>query len=161
MNNFLDLYQAGAVKRWHTKLTIKDQDLAAHQWGVAMILMHIYPEAPAYLIKAALTHDLHESVSGDAPYPFKRTYPEVGALYDKQADEFAVTNGLPTAMNLEEEHILKWCDMFELLLWCFREKRLGNQDVEKTIGVAIFALDTMGPPTEAAMSIFNEVLYGN
>ena len=87
MKNFQALYDAGAVKRWHTKLTIKEQDNAAHQWGVAMIVAHIFPGS-SHLLMAALTHDLHEAEAGDIPYPFKRNNPVVKEAYDKQAEAF-------------------------------------------------------------------------
>lgn len=157
MNNFLKLYEAGAVKRWHTKVTIKEQDLAAHQWGVAMVLMHIYPGADSRLIGAALTHDLHESEAGDIPYPFKKANPKVAELYTQQEEDFDEEHGLRTGLSSEEEHILKWCDMFELLLWAERESVLGNLYMTKTTQVAINALNAMGPPNEAAEELFNEV----
>lgn len=159
MKNFLKLYQAGAVKRWHTKVTIKEQDLAAHQWGVAMILMHIAPNR-SDLLKIALTHDLHESEAGDVPYPFKRKNSEVRNAYAKQEREFSDENGLPELDCGEDENLLKWCDMFELLLWCSREQLLGNVDIESTLNVATAALLELGAPNDKAAELFKEVLNG-
>jgi hypothetical protein len=158
MKNFLALYRAGAVKRWHTKVTIKDQDLAAHSWGVAMILMHIAPDCPKYLIQHALAHDLHESEAGDVPYPFKRKNPEVRRQYTMQASQFELDHGIPAIDCGEDEHLIKWCDMFELLLWCLRERLLGNTGIEHTLEVATAALLEMGHPTPIAAELFNEVL---
>lgn len=156
MKNVLKLYDAGAVKRWHTKITIKEQDNAAHSWGVAMIVAQIAPGDYDLLINA-LTHDLHESVSGDAPYPFKRDNPEVKRAFDRQAWDFDSDHCVPLLLKDEQVHILKWADMFELLLWVNREIKLGNQFVRPTQSVAVAALLKMGHPNEAAEQLFKEV----
>lgn len=159
MKNFLRLYEAGSVKRWHTKLTIKDQDLAAHSWGVAMICAHIYPHN-AELIQAALTHDLHEHEAGDIPYPFKRGNPAVKEAYAKQEESFAKDHAIAPYLGEELYHALKWADMMELLMWARREINMGNRNLLHTQEVATAALLQMGHPNEAAEYLFSEVLNG-
>ncbi len=159
MNNFLALYEAGGVKRWHTKLTIKEQDLASHSWGVAMVLLQIAPDRPQ-LLRAALVHDLHEVEAGDIPYPFKRNNAVVRDAYTKQEREFAEAHGEDYPVLLEDdEHLLKWADMFELLLWAKREIMMGNSYLLNTRSVAIAALNRMGAPNKAAADLLNEALH--
>lgn len=157
MRTLLNLYQAGAVKRWHTKLTIKEQDVAAHSWGVAMVLRYIYPEANADVLMAALTHDLHESEAGDIPYPFKRNNPDVAAAYSRQEAQFEEANEINVPLLPFERKLLKWCDMMELALWCKRELSLGNTSMLRTLRVAKKALEDLGSPTEKADQLFQEI----
>ena len=155
--NLIKMYKAGAVKRWHTRTTIKEQDVAAHSWGVAMIVKEIYPQANADLLMAALTHDLHEIESGDIPYPFKKKNAQVRLGVELQESQFVKENGLPQPAE-SLIHILKWADMFELYLWCRREAGLGNQTMLDTVDVAYKALRDMGPPTKRAEELFKEAL---
>lgn len=155
--SLLTLIKAGITKRWHTKLTLKEQSVAEHSWGVAMIVNHIYPNNAA-LIMAALTHDLHEIESGDIPYPFKKKYPEVGRQIGLQEDQFCRDNGIDFALGEEFKHALKWADMFELYLYCRREISLGNQLMYDTLDTAFKVLRDMGPPNERAEKLFKEAL---
>lgn len=159
MNNFLHLYEAGAVRRWHTWPTIRDQDNAAHSWGVAMILHQIAPFNHNVLVHA-LVHDLHEVDGGDTPYNVKVAYPEIKKALSKQEQDFIEGHELWTPLTQEDTHLLKWADMFELLLWCFREQDLGNRRISIVIGRAYAALDELGYPNEAAEQLFKEVHNG-
>ena len=154
--NLTNLYQAGAVKRWHTKLTIKEQDVAAHSWGVAMVCMKIAPQDHE-LMRAALLHDMAEVESGDIPYPFKKKWPTIKEELDVHEVQFNAENGATCFLNARQTHMLKWADMFELLLWCKRELKLGNEGMLVTIDVAFRALRDMGPPNEVAQQLFEEV----
>lgn len=159
MKNFLKLYEAGAVKRWHTWPTLKDQDVASHSWGVALILHRIAPDFPV-LMAYALTHDLHEVDGGDAPYHAKMNFPDLKEAYKKQERHFVDENELWEPLIEDHAHMLKWADMFELLLWCFRERELGNKRIEDVIDRAYSALDGLGFPNKEAEQLFNEVHNG-
>lgn len=159
MKNFLKLYEAGSVKRWHTWPTLKDQDLAAHSWGVAMILHQIDPYNPSLMVYA-LTHDLHEVDGGDIPYNAKKRFPALCDASLKQAQEFGDEHELWVPVTPEELHKLKWADMFELLLWCFRERELGNKRISIVIGRAYEALEILGFPNKEAEQLFKEVHNG-
>lgn len=159
MSEFRQLYQAGSVKRWHTRQTIKEQDLAAHSWGVAMIVNVIWP-GNAELMRAALVHDLHESEAGDIPYPFKKNTPAVFDAYASQEDSFNKKHGIEYNLGAEFKHALKWADMFELLMWSKREINLGNQNMWQTLGVAMRALEAMGHPNERARNLYMEETNG-
>lgn len=115
------------------------------------------------LLLAALTHDLHESEAGDIPYPFKRENEEVSKAYAKQEKEFAEAHGEDFPSGEVDSHILKWADMFELLLWSHRELALGNTYFRHTIRVARDALANMGSPTPEATVLISEYwsVYGD
>ena len=73
-----DVFLAGLVHRWHTNphLAHTHDRLDGHAGRVARILLAMHPDPSVALLRAALTHDDGESVSGDIPGPTKRAYPE-------------------------------------------------------------------------------------
>jgi 5'-deoxynucleotidase YfbR-like HD superfamily hydrolase len=117
-----------------------------------MVLMKIAPDR-SDLLPLALTHDLHEVEAGDIPYPFKKNNPAVRDAYATQEHFFAVENGFQEPQVDEDIHLLKWADMYELLLWSFRENNLGNRQAWAVIERAIEALDALGPPTAIAYDL--------
>lgn len=159
MNTFQTLYDAGAVRRYHTQFMLKDQDIAAHQWGVAMICNRITGGASVHLLLAALMHDLHESEAGDIPYGFKKG--TIKEIYDSHEAEFLRRHGVDMAMLEDDERrILKYADMMECLMYCKREVKMGNITVAPIVDTATAALVFMGHPTKAARDLFYEVLNG-
>lgn len=159
MKNFLSLYLAGGVKRWHTKDTIKEQTLASHQWGVALICMQIKP-GDVQLLEAALCHDLGEVVTGDIPYPKE---PEMRRLTETAEARFARDNNLPIVFLLDEEQsaCLRWADMFEALMFAQRETELGNTYMLKVVHAAVKALDDMGTPNKRAAELIDQLIMEN
>lgn len=153
--NFKTLYEAGAVKRYHTNLTIKEQDLAAHQWGVALIVNHIHPMGYNVLM-AALTHDLAESVTGDIPYTAKQKFTPLRAVSDACEEAFNRDHGIDYPLNKEEQHILHWADMFECFLFSRREAWMGNYHMKSVMITARDALIKMGHPNDKAAQLFKE-----
>jgi len=73
-----DVFLAGLVHRWHTNphLAHTHDRLDGHAGRVARILLAMHHNPSAALLRAALTHDDGESVSGDIPGPTKRAHPE-------------------------------------------------------------------------------------
>ena len=65
------LRKGGSVKRWHTISNAKEQTVAAHSWGVVVIIMELWPDSRADLIYASLLHDVPEQLIGDVPAPTK------------------------------------------------------------------------------------------
>jgi 5'-deoxynucleotidase YfbR-like HD superfamily hydrolase len=147
--NFKTLYNAGSVRRYHTQNVIKDQDLAAHQWGVAMICREIMP-ADLHLIEAALTHDLAESITGDIPYTGKKKYPKLKQTSLEAEREFAMVNSTPLQLTPIEQKCLAWADMFECWLFSMRELSMGNETMRGVADTALEALTAMGPPNKEA-----------
>jgi len=150
---FKILYNAGTVRRYHTNPVIKDQDLAAHSWGVAMIIREIMP-GNLHLIEAALTHDLAESVTGDIPYTGKKKYPKLKQTSIEAEREFAMVNGTPLHLTPVEQRCLSWADMFECYLFATREVEMGNNLMRYVADTAKEALVEMGPPNKEADKLF-------
>ena len=150
---FKTLYDAGAVRRYHTNKTLKDQDLAAHSWGVAMIIREIMP-GNLMLIEAALTHDLAESVTGDIPYTGKRKHPLLKTASEDAEREFDMVNGTLVQLTPIEARCLAWADMFECYLFSIREVEMGNNLMRFVVDTAREALINMGAPTKEADKLF-------
>lgn len=104
---------------------LRPQNLAAHQWGVAMILnrLHVGPANDHFmLIKAALEHDLAESEIGDMPRPARTQEHrdlegEVSARMNVWTEDTLPGHLVPW---------LKWADLMEAGLHAQREMALGN-----------------------------------
>jgi len=153
--NFRIKYDAGQVKRYHTQITLQTQTLADHQWGVAMIVNEIYPQG-YQLLMAALTHDLAEGRTGDIPYTAKRDNYNLKSASEDAEEAFNFEYGLCQGLNSEEQHILKWADMFECFLFARRETWLGNQTMQKVVATARDALNRIGHPNDKAVQLFKE-----
>ena len=153
--NFRTKYEAGTIKRYHTQVTIKEQNLAEHQWGVAMIVNHIYPQG-YQLLMAALTHDLGECRTGDIPYTAKRDNYNLKEAAKDVEEAFNFEHGLCQGLNREEHKILAWADMFECFLFARRETWLGNQTMQKVVATARDALNRIGHPNDKAVQLFKE-----
>lgn len=155
MNYFMDLYNAGAVKRWHTVNTLKEQDLAAHSWGVAMIVSYLGGSPRA--VQAALVHDLHESEFGDFPFQTKRDFREVLEVERTVQAQFANIHDIENEedLNASERALVKWADLFESWLWARREMKMGNQGM---LDVVIRAGDAIVKnfPNDRARSLYDE-----
>lgn len=119
------LRDAGMVKRNHCD-RVAPQTLAEHSWGLCMLLLAVYPEAPAYLIAEALTHDLPERESGDTPATAKWANPSLETELRKIEQGYVARFNLPRSANEPERAILKWCDKAEYALFCIEQINQGN-----------------------------------
>jgi hypothetical protein len=113
------------VTRWHTMPNIRPQNLAAHQWSVAMLVMSLFkghPDDKLLLIQAALEHDLAEAFIGDMPRPGRTE--EHKALEERVSSE----NGIFHDSLLPKE-LRRWlaaADLIEAGMHAHREYGLGN-----------------------------------
>ena len=126
------LRKGGSVKRWHTITNAKEQTVAAHSWGVAVIIMDLWPDSRADLFHAALLHDVPEQLIGDVPAPTKWAHPRLAKELDLAEESFwdMVEVKFP-ALTTEEQLQLKTADMLELLWYCIEEERLGNKNFKE------------------------------
>lgn len=147
IEDVMTLRAAGAVKRMHN-LRARPQNLAEHSWGVAMLLLTVYPKAPAYLIQHALVHDLPELHTGDIPAFVKWDNPEMEDVLRKMERKFHTRfETLPFPMGSDEDRrILKWCDGAELTLYCVEELHGGNRHVLEVLTNIIGAVEERGVP---------------
>lgn len=115
-----DLYKSGQVARYHCNPTMSmfRQTNADHQWGVAMIILHLNPSAGIRLIRAALEHDVGEMHTGDIAWPVKQTHPEHAANHDELEQKASAHLGAPRQrLPPEDEKWLKLGDRLESLLY--------------------------------------------
>jgi hypothetical protein len=120
------LRDAAAVKRFHTKRTIREDTLARHSFGVMQIIQCVFPECRKELLLAAMHHDLPEYITGDIPAPAKRNSPQLAVILEemeKGTTPLYQDFGLTPA----EEFVLGWADRMELALWCIEEVTMGNR----------------------------------
>lgn len=79
------LYNAGAVRRWHTNPHMAHvvDTIDGHSGRVAKLILLLHPAPSMALIRAALTHDDGEYAVGDIPGPAKAAMsPAVRAALD-------------------------------------------------------------------------------
>lgn len=130
--DFSYVYSSGFVRRYHTEQMVKDQNTAAHAWGVASILLHLWPDdCTADMIYAALMHDVPEKTTGDIPATAKWGSTELKNALDRFEDDIFIKM-LPQFPILTDRQRLqiKLSDMLELVLYCRYEMSLGNKNAE-------------------------------
>jgi 5'-deoxynucleotidase YfbR-like HD superfamily hydrolase len=121
----MKLYRSGLVQRYHSNpdLARFGQTNAAHQWGVAALILKLHPMPSRDLIVAALLHDVGEIDTGDLASPFKRKYPEIAdchsAIEYQHRDETIGPLLIPCFMQLDdtESDWLRMCDSLEAFLF--------------------------------------------
>lgn len=125
--NIKKLLQAGEVVRYHNHSGIDKQTLAQHQWGVAMIVKKICPDASANLLMAALTHDCAEYHTGDLPAPVKWSNPDLKISLDTMEEEWLYEQGALFHLTGPEAAILTLADKFEGMWFCIQQMKNGHQ----------------------------------
>ncbi len=131
MNNLFNMIRGGAIKRYHTLETIGEQSVASHSWGVAMILQYLEPNVSKEAILRALTHDVAELFTGDIPAPVKWANPDLVEVLKRIEDKYENDIGIGYQLKPEEVKLGKQADMFELLVFCVRQRRLGNTNMNE------------------------------
>ena len=78
------LIRSGGVKRWHQypEMNGCNENLAEHQWTVAMLVLFFDPGVNRDTIVATLTHDVGELETGDISYRTGRTNEQANAEAD-------------------------------------------------------------------------------
>lgn len=123
--DLLVLRDAAATTRYHTKRTIRHQNLAAHSFGVMQLLHHVWPECRKELLLAGMFHDLPEYVTGDVPAPVKRNCPQLATVLE-EVEKGTAPLYQDFGLSVAEEMVLRWADTMELCLWCHEEVTMGN-----------------------------------
>lgn len=123
---------SGDVLRYHAATVDRKQNLAEHQWGVALILKHIYPEASVDLIMEALTHDAGEAYTGDIPSPVKKSNRALKAqletcenLYKEDILDLPLLD-----FTMKDMLALKWADVLEGIYYCKKRVESGDKRAE-------------------------------
>lgn len=131
--------KGGAVRRWHTQPVHSQQTVAAHSWGVAMLLREIVAsdKLTVNLLMAGLDHDVPEYDTGDTPANAKwRSKPLTDALNAMEQD-IELELGIVHDLNEYETLMLRAADIMELLWFCIEERRLGNTTMDDVFDRAL------------------------
>jgi 5'-deoxynucleotidase YfbR-like HD superfamily hydrolase len=140
----------GKVLRCHTVPVHKNETVAHHSWGVAMLLMKFNPKTTKTLLCAALTHDVTEVFTGDVPAQAKWQFPELREALDNAETQYSRILDLDFQLTEEEQHWLKVCDHIDLILYSLEEIYMGNHNVREIVERLIDRLDSIGVPDEIA-----------
>ena len=127
MNRALLTLESGEVTRYHAVPTVQPQNLAHHQWNVAVIGLFLWPTMRKELLVELLHHDTGEVVTGDIPYTIKRDYPELKRMlsvieHDTRHDQLMVA---PMDLTPEETALLKMADTLDGFIWCAKHEQRG------------------------------------
>lgn len=147
----IEVRAGGKVERCHVLPHIGSYSNAAHSWGVAMLMHHLWPEDFPRLALICLSHDVPERLVGDIPAPPLRHIP---GLREGISNIEALTSyslSLPAEANLSpEDHAkLKACDHLELWIWSQEQLSLGNQYAMECITTLEEVWETRPLPKEA------------
>ena len=134
---------SGLVRRWHCNPDFAHtaQTNAQHQWGCAVLALHLWPDNHALMI-AALTHDVGEVWIGDVSGPAKLANPTLKDALDSAEAKNFESLGLAVPPKTQE---LKLVDMLEAYLWADRHAphvmdRDGWPEMIEDIAVLAFRL---------------------
>ena len=120
MTDLNSIFRAGFVRRWHS-----DPDLChtvdridGHSARVARIILALHPSPSVALIRAALTHDDGESVTGDMSAVCKGAHWQLAEQMER-VEYIARTDlwGLDPPICRVDERWLKFADRLDAYMW--------------------------------------------
>lgn len=119
----------GRVERCHSIPHQSGYSVAAHSWGVAMLMHYLWPEDFPRLALQCLSHDVPEAWVGDVPAPTMRYVPGLREALGHLEGDLNRSLGLPGEDELDPEDLakLKACDRLEFYLWCRDQLAMGNR----------------------------------
>lgn len=132
MKKLINTLEAGKVLRYHATPSVPCQDLASHQWNVAIICHHLctvagYDEQfTREVVMLGLFHDTPELITGDIPAPVKWERPDMEAILrdmeQKASEELYTVNDV--TYNSTQKQIMKIADSLEGFRWC-KQNEMG------------------------------------
>lgn len=120
---------AGRIRRLHTKPENGEgQTVAAHTWGVAMILIDLFPNISRDALIFALRHDVPETKTGDIPAILKWANKDMAEILERMESEFLNKMGWENHTTLLASEVLSitLADRIELLFYCEEQMYMGN-----------------------------------
>ena len=115
-----NIFRAGFVRRWHSNpdLSHTVDRIDGHSARVARIILALHPSPSVALIRAALTHDDGESVTGDMSAVMKRNNPFIAA-HLARVEYIARTDlwGLDPDLGNVGYIWLKFADRLDAYMW--------------------------------------------
>lgn len=142
----------GRVERCHTVPHQGSYSVAAHSWGVAMLMHALWPRDFPRLALACLSHDVPEAWLGDMPSTIKSELNDESAhRFREIEDRISEAIGLPqhgelTAGDAEK---LRACDWLELYLWTREEEHVGNRHARDVRTSLVKMIRERGLPSPA------------
>jgi 5'-deoxynucleotidase YfbR-like HD superfamily hydrolase len=109
-----------------------------------MILQYLDPNVSKEAILRALTHDVAELFTGDVPAPVKWDNPDLVEVLKRIEDKYESDIGIGYRLSPEETVLGKQADMFELLVFCVRQRRLGNTNMNEVFSNGVEYLASSG-----------------
>lgn len=148
----------GSVTRFHTQRTTQAESVGKHSFGVAWLCYLLSDGKPSMaLLVAALAHDLAEYVTGDVPAPVKGANPDLKHALDRvEAD--VLPGALQPPLTEVEARTLKLADIFDGMLFCNEERRLGNLDILPTFEAYYSYAQKFYPLAPAEQEVLNFIL---
>lgn len=143
-----DLRLAGHVQRYHTWPHLRAQSVGEHTFQLLRLVLQVYPAISKEALVYIVTHDMGEIKTGDLPYPIKKDNPVLQQECDRLevealADLCGEWSGLCGNVMPYEKHVIKTCEMLEMLEYGMTEYLMGNRlaspIVERT-GAALIEL---------------------
>lgn len=121
----------GAVERCHTIPHHGSYSNAKHSWGVAMLMLQLWPEDFPRLAAHCLTHDIAEGWTGDIPAPVLWACGSIKMSIDILENDLLEDAGCPRmdSLSAEDKQKVKSCDSLELYFWCREQLNFGNKHV--------------------------------
>lgn len=110
-----DTLEATLVRKWHQnpRLAHTGDTVGSHSGRVALIILHFWPDASADLLRAALYHDLAESIVGDLGPTAKALVPEHRAA----EAAVAVKHGWHVDLSAQDRERLDLADKLDAYWW--------------------------------------------
>lgn len=155
-NDVIQTRCGGHVERCHKIRHHGSYSNAAHQWGAAMLMWHLWPEDFPRLGIYVLTHDVPEGIVGDIPAPALRHVEGMSESLKKIEARINHRHGLPAETDLSTEDYakVKACDRLEFWIWCSEQVAMGNQYAYDAMGEMENYLSVSRMPAKA-MDLFN------
>ncbi len=135
LDQLIQIRAGGRVERCHTIPHTTSYNNASHSWGVAMIMLKLWPEDFPKLAVHCLVHDVPEGCLGDIPSPTFKFCPKLSGVIEKLEDRIFKALSLPNGKELTELEYkkLKNCDHLELYFWCLEQQWAGNFFVKECV----------------------------
>jgi 5'-deoxynucleotidase len=109
------------VNRWHAnacpELRNSGDTISAHQKRCGVLIRQLWPDASDGLVRMAECHDEAEKVIGDMPYPAKRDFPALAAVYEVAERHAMLSMGLPVPKTGVDHDKIKLVDRIDAYRW--------------------------------------------
>lgn len=162
LDRLIAIRTGGAVERCHGIWHQGSYSVAAHSWGVAMLMLLLWPQDFRRLAIYCLVHDVPEAWVGDIPAPTKKYLPEVKRACDDIERQIFDRLDLPNDADLSvlDRAKLRACDHLELYVWATEQINGGNGHA-RCIRRELDSFFKHEPLLLEAQTLYGAIRYGN